>query len=476
MSCFRIYAEKSNTIASGFYENINSGQNAISNLWYGGGLGTNATNFYRRNSISRLLIYFDLTDLQSKINDMQINQSLINSYRLVIKNAIPSDVTLEPEYEYDVLDKSVAASFNLTCFILNKPWDQGRNYDLDAQKNLIKQVGTNSNTTGYSNWISCSSTENWTENGVYTNPTASTIFHTNQQFDIGDEDISMNISNIVNNWLSGGSTNYGLGIAYSRNFELLSTDTRYISSFVTEKTNTCFKPYIEVNYNQTIKDDRKTVSNNKLSHLYLYTFSAHSPTNIVLSAVTVDIKLGNTTTYSNLVPTQLQKGVYYVSVWMSGATAGQKYTDVWKNVQFNPPYDTQDITQTFQIQKDFYTGVSPKINNYILDIYGIENNSIISQEENIRLFCDLRTAYSTNAPTTPYELQYKLTMNNQLDVIGWTSVNRAVFDGCETNFVDIDSTWLLHNQTYQFVFKINEMGTSRILPETLTFRVLREFS
>ena len=67
-------------------------------------------------------------------------------------------------------------------------------------------------------------------------------------------------------------------------------------------------------------------------------------------------------------------------------------------------------------------------------------------------------------------------MNNQFDVIGWTSVDRAVFNNCETNFFDIDSTWLLHNQTYQITFKINEMGTSRLLPENLTFRVLREFS
>ena len=73
----------------------------------------------------------------------------------------------------------------------------------------------------------------------------------------------MDITNLVNAWLSGEKENHGLGVAYSREFELMSTNTRSISSFYTNKTNTAFKPFIEVNYSQTINDDREQVTNNR---------------------------------------------------------------------------------------------------------------------------------------------------------------------------------------------------------------------
>ena len=60
MSVFRIYPKKSNTIASGVYKSYNSGQNAVSELWYGGGGTDTAPD--KRNSISRFIVKFDLSD------------------------------------------------------------------------------------------------------------------------------------------------------------------------------------------------------------------------------------------------------------------------------------------------------------------------------------------------------------------------------------------------------------------------------
>jgi hypothetical protein len=284
----------------------------------------------------------------------------------------------------------------------------------------------------------------------------------------------MDVTNIVKDWLSGGSENYGIGIAYRRDYELLSTDTRYISSFFTEKTNTAFKPCLEVVYNQVIQDDRKQVSNNRPSNLFLYTFSGHNFSNINLSAVTVDIKRGNVMIYTGLTPTQLSTGTYYVNVWMSGATAGEKYTDVWNNVSFSQ-YDTQNVEQTFQIQKNYYTASRPSINEYALEVYGIEQGKIIHQDEKIRVYCDLRVNYSINKPSTSYCLKYRLIMNNQVEVIPWTEVNQAVIDDCKTNYFDLDASWLLHNQTYQINFMVDEMGTSRVMPERIDLKVIKPF-
>src|ERR1017187_7073859 len=119
---YRTYAIKSNTIGSGMFSNYNSSQNPVTDIFFGGGI---ESGLEKRNAISRFLVYFDLSDLQNKLSTKEINQSLVTGYRLKIKNAIPSDKTLEPEYEFDILNKSIAASFDLIAFPLNKFFDEG---------------------------------------------------------------------------------------------------------------------------------------------------------------------------------------------------------------------------------------------------------------------------------------------------------------------------------------------------------------
>ena len=474
MGILRIYPIKNNSIASGAYQAFNSGQNAVTDLWYGGG-GTD-TAPEKRNSIGRFIVKFDISDLQNKIENVEINTGLTVSYRLKMKNSIPKDKILEPEYEFDVLNKRIAASFDLICFPINKDWDEGRGYDISSEQYLVKQGG-NPLMSGYSNWNSATSMVNWDEPGVYTNPTGSSAVtsYATQHFDLGNEDINMDITDIVKNWLSGGSENNGIGIAYRRDYELLSTDTRYISSFFTNHTNTAFKPAIEVIYNQTFKDDRSDITNNRPCKLFLYTFSGQNPVNFY-SASTVSIQTYNgVDVYTGLTPVQIEKGVYYVNVWMSASTKGQQYKDVWTNVTFNPGYDQQNYTQYFTIQDNFYFSNAPNVNNYAISTYGLDNDSILSTSEVIRVYADLRINFSTNPPKNHYDIQYRLVMNNQDAVIPWTSFNQALMNKCMTNYFVLDTSWLLHNQTYEIQLRISELGTIRIMPESIKFKVLRDF-
>lgn len=474
MGIIRIYPEKNNTIASGVYANFNAGQNAVTDLWYGGG-GTD-TAPEKRNSFSRFIVKFDLSDLENKLSSKEVNSNLVSGYRLKMKNSIPKDKILEPEYEYDILNKNIAASFDLICFPINKDWDEGRGYDLGEEHYLIKQAG-NPSITGYSNWNYATSTIAWDAPGVYSDPTGSTAVtsYATQHFDIGNEDIDMDITDIVNDWLSGGSENNGIGISYRRDFELLSTDTRYIASFFTQHTNTAYKPYIEVLYNQSFKDDRADVTNNRVCKLFLYTFSGHNPSNFFTSSTVSIQTYAGVNVYTGLTPTQLEKGVYYVEVWMSAATKGQQYKDVWNNVTFNAGYDQQNYTQYFTVQDNFYFTNTPQVNNYSITTYGLDNGSILSTSEIIRVYVDLRVNFSTNFPKTNYDLQYRLVMNNQEAVIPWTSVNQAIMNKSASNYFVLDTSWLLHNQTYEIQFRMNELGTIRTLPESINFRVLRSF-
>jgi hypothetical protein len=244
MSIYRIYPNKSNTIASGSaFENINSSQNPVSDIFYGGGFTANGV--YRENNISRLMLYFDFNGLISKFDDLTINSGTVKTYKIVLKNAVPSDKILIPEYQNATLNKAIASSFDLIAFPIDKEWDEGRGYDLFDISYLIKSQGS-LKLTGYSNWLYAKANDAWTEPGIFNNPTASTPYYSMQHFPLGSEDISMDVTNIVNNWLSGGSANNGIAIAFARPYELESGDTRNICSFLTQKTNSSFKPYLDM--------------------------------------------------------------------------------------------------------------------------------------------------------------------------------------------------------------------------------------
>lgn len=471
MSVFRIYPEKSNTIASGVYERLNSGQNAVTDLWYGGG-GTD-TAMKKRQTTSRFIVKFNIDELVSKINNKEINKDLISSFRLKMKNSIPGDRMLEPEYEFDVLDNQVATSFDLIAFPINKDWDEGRGYDMYQENYLIRQAGAVMH-SGYSNWNYATRVTTWDEPGVFEDPITAVTFHSSQHFDLGNEDIDMDITDIVNTWVSGGSQNNGIGIAFRRDYEMMSTDTRFVASFFTEKTNSFNKPYIEVVYNQSFQDDRLQVSNNRTSRLFLYTFNGNDAANYY-SASTVDIqRMDGTSVITGLTPTHLELGVYYVDVLMSASTQGEQYKDVWRGVTFVPGVDVQDIAQTFSIKGNYYLAGAPQVNDYSVSIYGIGNNSILSIGETHKVFVDLRVNYSSrNNPKTAYDLKYRMVMNNQDEVIPWTSVNQSVMNNCKTNYFVLETGWLLHNQTYKIEYRIDEFGTKRVLPQSTVFRVIR---
>jgi hypothetical protein len=470
MSVYRIYPSKSNTIASGSaFEYINSSQNPVSDIFYGGGFTENGV--YRENNISRLLLYFDLSNLVTKFSDLTINSGTVQSFRIVLKNSVPSDKILIPEYQNATLNKAISASFDLISFPIDKDWDEGRGYDLFDTNYLIKSAG-NLRLTGNSNWIYAKSNDSWNEPGIYNNPTASTTYYSTQHFQLGSEDISMDVTNIVNDWLSGGSINYGLAVSYSRPYELESGDTRNIASFFTQKTNSSFKPYLEVTYNQTINDDRNIVTNNRPCRLFLYTFSGNQATNFYSSS-TVSIKtMSNANVFTGLVPQQLSKGVYYVDVWMSGATPGQRYKDVWQGVTFQPGYDQTDFIQFFDINQNYYTNNSKSINDYVVTTYGLNNNDTLQTDELIRIYADTRVNYTLKSPKTNFGLEYRLSMNNVIEIIPWTPCNSAIIDGCAKSFLDLDTSWLLSNQNYQITFRINELGTRRIIAEKLNFKIV----
>lgn len=460
---YRIYPSKSNTIASGFFEDFNSAYNPGVILWYGGSS--------TRQSVSRHLVQFDLTELRQKLSSKEINSDFISSYRLKYKNVVPDGKLLDSDFEFSKLNKKIATSFDLISFPINKPWDEGRGYDL-IQTEYIQISAGDTNLTGYSNWNRATQLVDWDEPGVFENPTANTSTWSTQHFDRGDEDIDMDITDIVNNWLYSGVTNNGLAISFARPYESITGSTRYLTRYYSEKTNSAFKPYLEVVYDdQVIEDQRNVVTNNSTSRVFLHLFSGNTSANY-FSAGTVDIKdMSGNNIITGLTPTQLTKGSYYVDFLLTGATKNERYKDVWNDVTFQPGIDKQTFEQTFQIKGSLYTNTPRDVNEYVVETYGISNNEILKKGELVRVYADARMEYSTQSPNTNYGLEYRMTLNNVTEVIPWSKSNYMFIDNCSKFFFDIDTTWLLENQNYQIELRINDLGTKKVLSEKIYFSV-----
>lgn len=466
MSIFRIYVDRHTGIANGVYQSLSESNNQSVQLFAGGDGNGN-------NVFSRHLINLDLTELQQKISSTEINTAFTISYVLHFKNGGPSTEEMNSSI-FSNSTNAIATSYDLIFFQIDKEFDSSTfGYDFDKALYLTRQPG-NFIFSGVANFLSASTTNSWTEPGVWLHPTAHT--YSTQHFQT-TEDICVDVSNIVNNILSTGGTSCNIGICFSETFENNTGKTRYFANFFSDKTNSFFKPYLDVNYNnQVIVDDRMQVTNNRMSRLFLYTFSGNVSTNY-FSAGTVNItNSNNAIVISGITPTNFSKGVYYIDFLLSSSTKGQLFKDVWQNVTFAPGIDQTTFTQQFVVQNNYYTSNAKQINDYVTDIYGINNNETIQSGDIKRVYVDTRINYSNSKPFVNPRVDYRLYCSLQ-EIIPWTQINLSVFNaGHTSNWFDLDTSWLLNAQTYNIQFRINELGTLRTLPDILNFRVVDEIN
>lgn len=136
---------------------------------------------------------------------------------------------------------SLPKKYNLVVNPLSRSWDEGYGLDMETYKDV-----------GPVNWISASSTEAWTTEGgdIYSSPEFS------QYFDSGTEDLEMDITSLVEEWLTGSLPTYGLMVKLSSSLE--SEDRSYYTKKFFSKSSEFFfkKPWIEARFDRCVKDDR----------------------------------------------------------------------------------------------------------------------------------------------------------------------------------------------------------------------------
>jgi hypothetical protein len=170
--------------------------------------------------LSRVLVKFPVTDISTDRTAGDIPASGSVSFYLRMYAAASS--------------KTVPRDYTLTFQAVSQSWQEGVGLDLENYTDKTKgNTGTN--------WMSASNTAAWTNkqgvllaggsyhtagaNPINPSDADAAIFTFTQDFSTGLEDVEVNITPWVEQWIAGTYTNYGIGVKLSASYEAFSSSS-----------------------------------------------------------------------------------------------------------------------------------------------------------------------------------------------------------------------------------------------------------
>jgi hypothetical protein len=329
MSYFRSYFEKNNTIIKD--SNVNTAKNPTTELYYGDGF-------------SKYIFKVDFTDLQTKIDNGDLIINEFTKHYLNLTNTIFGDETFLGAMRGNGRERT--NSFDLILFKIDEFWDEGIGFDYnDAGYDFT--AGNKTYDVRPSNWFNRTTTNTWTINGIYS--TGATIVET-IHFDLGNENINVDITDYVNGIIVSGNTNHGLGLAFAIEYQDLESSNEQSVAFFTKYTQTFFEPYVESVFYDNITDSRHNFVEGVTQNLYLYVTKGSNFYNLDNTPLVNIYDSTNTiiSGLSGLTATQIKTGIYEVSFGISGITCDGKkfFYDKWTDISIDG-VELADVTQKF---------------------------------------------------------------------------------------------------------------------------------
>lgn len=439
----RTYFNRSNTLV--YNDNTNTGKNPVAELFYGGIKTTENPLF------TRFIFQFDTSRIEA-FRDKGMYPDLSKlKHTLRMTNTGTFDNSLLSKETSDGKDRT--SSFNLNLFAVNQPWDEGVGYDFAGQKYFSSSdVSVYSNSA--SNWIEAETGTVWANgSGVFSGWTETTILAT-QHFEDGNENIEMDVTDIVNTYLTG-DTNNGLGIAFDEARENEVLDNLKYVGFFTQHTQTFYEPYVESRYSETINDDRGKFYLDKNNKLYLYVNVGGIPTDVDdMSSMGVSIldNLGDvfSTITSNDI-THVSQGVYSIDLLVPTTSIGcVLYEDVWSGVVING-VTRPDIEMEFEL-KDAgeYYGIGSDTSiplDFTFNVSGVKDKEKINRGDIRKIRISARVPYTVNEQEVLDALEYRIYIkegNAEFTVIDYTPVEIAF----NHNYFLLDTASLVPQRYY----------------------------
>jgi hypothetical protein len=477
MSIKRYVANKDTTITNAFRENLTT---RAEDANMGASDVVEVFSIYAQAStssveLSRILVEFPVDDISTDRTNGKLPASGSVSYFLKLSNAVHPF--------------STPKGFFLTVRPVSRSWVEGTGLDMEQYKDL-----------GNANWLTASSGSTWTtEGGDYlSSPTYE------QFFDNGTEDLEINITDLVEGWISGTIDNNGIGVQLSSSLETAET-SYYTKKFFARGSEFFFKrPWIEARWNSSLKDDRENfyVSSSlipaadNLNNLFFYNRFRGRLVNVPAvgtGSIFVSLYSGSTATgpVGSAQPLQggasavtgafVSTGIYSASVAIE--TTSSVLFDVWHNNVSGAgyvEYFTGSAIHVFDYNgEDDYV-----IQDYVINITNMKP-TYSPQEKNtrFRLFARSKdwqpTIYTVAVNDVEVEpidnAYYKIfRVQDNCDVIpyGTGSDNHTLLSyDKEGNYFDLDVSLLEPGYAYGIKFVFLQEGEYREQRETFKFRV-----
>ena len=496
MSILRSYFNKNNTITSNSY--VNTGRNPVIQLNFG------ASDFIVPNfGYTRFIFDLDLDLLRESIASGTISTGCTSAMTHTLKMTNTSSFDNELLNTFMSDSRRRATSFDLILFRIPKisgstgepqQWDEGVGYDYNdfnlAQNSAqggqspLTYVDPRSFSTRPSNWYQTTTISEWSQEGIYNNRNQGSVNFSGltivaeQHFELGNENIEMDMTNEINGILQGTITGVtGWGLAYLPQIENITGLTEsYSVAFFSRHTQTFYQPFLQTTYNDLIQDDRNQFLKNQENKLYLYVYQNGDFVNLDSDpTVRIEDREGKAVSgMSNLNTCLITKGVYEVIVPnnFTGATPCQYY-DVWSGLTINGQ-SLPNVTNTFTLQQ-YSAGiqigsVSKEPQIYGFDFYGILQNEQILNTDIRKVGVTIKKAYTGQQMLLDVSAFYRVYVTEgttEVIVQDWTPINRTPN---EYYFI-FDMRDKIPNQ-YFVDIQVNTSGEKDTYKRQLTFSIV----
>ena len=238
--------------------------------------------------------------------------------------------------------------------------------------------------------------------------------------------------------------------------------------FFTDHTNTFFHPYVEIEYDEPIKDDRECFYPGKVNRLYLYVNIGGKPQNLDelptcnFAGIDCEVK-------------QATKGVYYAEILLTDYEPNVIVEDVWSNIKYEGVEQEDVELETVVLPRSDYFNIGMpgrKDETLVPSVYGINDDENVKQGDLREVVVDFRKKYTTNERKTVVDAYYRLYVKSgeqQIDILnGYQPVERTFLH----NYFLIHTEDLIPNNRYFVDIKVRHGREEKIYEDVLHFRIV----
>jgi len=490
MAIKRYSADADNTITNAFQENLTV-RGTGSNMGQADVLET--FSIYAQESststeLSRIILRFPISEIKADKNAEIIPASGVSYYLKMFNARHPH--TLPKNYKLDVL--AVSSS-----------WEEGNGLDMEGYSDLTyDDIG--------SNWVRSAGSTAWTTAGGDYH--ASPIY--SASFDKGDEDLEVNVTTLVEQWLADTKENYGFGVHLSASYEASSSTnpegarfSYYTKKFFARSSEFYFnRPVLEARWDSTRRDNRGNFyfssslapAAENLNTLWMYNYirgnlrdiagdsNARPVLNLYKSSGSVPegtaryFRDSSNTAVNFLSASRESKGVYKATFSATSSTISSTYpylVDVW-TMSGSELHTGSVITP----KEHSFSNYNPN-SKYVMNVKNLKPKYTRGQTERFRLYVREKN-WSPNiytvAKSTPENLliesaSYQITRASDKKIVipygtGSTAETMLSYDS-DGNYFDLDMDLLEEGYTYELNLSFYEDSLSSYREQPYTFKI-----